>query len=146
VGQLVTNVKTLSDAGWEIDGAELSEKTGYTLVQKQATTERPLDADKNSTTETEDAKAAAGEDPAAADEDAAEAAASKNRAKTPNDSGFSQTDPAKKAAAALLAGFGDLATIFLEQGDEALAPVIEEALEEVPSDPSAVISEEEEPS
>jgi phage gp29-like protein len=34
VGKLVDNVKTLAAAGWEIDGAELSEKTGYTLFRK----------------------------------------------------------------------------------------------------------------
>lgn len=34
VTALVVNVKSLSDAGWEIDGAELSEKTGYKLAAK----------------------------------------------------------------------------------------------------------------
>ncbi|MEO5914855.1 MAG: DUF935 family protein [Luteolibacter sp.] len=36
VGKLVENVKNLADAGWVIDGAELSEKTGYTLTAKAA--------------------------------------------------------------------------------------------------------------
>jgi phage gp29-like protein len=35
ISQLITNVKTLADAGWIIDGEELNEKTGYTLERKQ---------------------------------------------------------------------------------------------------------------
>ncbi len=38
VGQLVDNVKKLEESGWEIDGGELQEKTGYTLTRKAATT------------------------------------------------------------------------------------------------------------
>lgn len=77
VGQLVTNVKNLSDAGWEMDGSELSEKTGYTLTRKEAATP-PAQDSINNTKEQGDApdeeKAPAGADPAGADE-----AAQKNR-------------------------------------------------------------------
>jgi phage gp29-like protein len=74
VGELVSNVQKLDDAGWEIDGAELSEKTGYTLTRKAASTDGAQQATPNITEEAggtppaeKEQQAAAGADPAAAD-------------------------------------------------------------------------------
>lgn len=86
VGKLVKNVKDLSDAGWEIDGAELSEKTGYKLSKKTESSNTPAKATTNSepgggapsSKEETEPKAPAGEGPAGA----ANGATQKNRAGT----------------------------------------------------------------
>lgn len=130
VGKLVDNVKKLSEAGWDIDGAELSEKTGYTLARKVATTATAPDSDNNTTDETKPKEAAAGEDPAAAVEDSGKPetvsgseVTSKNR----------DTEATKRAAAALLSGFGNLATLFLAEDETAIAPLLADAVLEEPA-------------
>jgi phage gp29-like protein len=133
VGKLVSNVKSLSDAGWEMDGAELSEKTGYTLTRKEAATADPQDPNTPTTnnTETKQKEGAAGADPAAPvkDMEPKKPAGAKNRdKKTPKVSGLAETEATKKAAAALLAGFGDLATLFLAKDESELAPLLADAV------------------
>ena len=129
VGKLVDNVKKLSEAGWEIDGAELSEKTGYTLAKKDAGTVPPQDSD-IPTTETKPKETAAGEDPAAVAEEPTKPgkpAASKNRKKTAVET-TPELEAVKKAAAGLLAGFADLATIFLNADEADLDPLFADAV------------------
>lgn len=127
VGKLVTNVKTLSDAGWEMDAAELCEKTGYKLSAKAAPEEIPKVSgfsDKKTPNvlafseekKTPNVSAFSEKPKKAAEKKAAE---SKNR--------DADSSAEKKAAAALLAGFGNLAALFLEQDDE-LAPMLADAV------------------
>jgi phage gp29-like protein len=109
VGDLVANVKSLDEAGWEMDGAELCEKTGYTLARKQASTPAAPDSNNNTTREPGDAPdddAPAGKDPAGAAKGAD--AKSKNREAT------TDKDKMRKAAAALLSGFAKLANDFMD--------------------------------
>lgn len=113
VKSLCQNVKTLSDAGFEIDCDELSEKTGYTLTKKSEASDTTKDAtktapnitkdggeDEDPAAEDETKDAAAGEDPAAAEKSARQ----KNRA-TPQ--------AVRQAAAEMLSGFERLAADFL---------------------------------
>lgn len=134
VGQLVDNVKKLSEAGWEIDGTELSEKTGYTLAKKEAATVPPQDSNITNT-ETTPKEAAAGEDPAAAvvdTEKPGKPAASKNRSKTPKEA-TPADEATRQAAAALLSGFGDLATLFLAGDTAPIDPLLADAVIEEPA-------------
>lgn len=119
VGKLVDNVKKLDESGWEIEGAQLSEKTGYTLSKKAAATSSAQQTNPNNTeTKPGDAPAnddaAAGEDPAAAAEAAAkpaEPAKQKNRAAAA--APHPEKEAMRKAAGDLLAGFGKIASDFL---------------------------------
>ena len=111
VGQLVTNVKTLSDAGWQADAAELCEKTGYKLTPKAAPAAAPA---------------------------VPVPAVSMNRDKTQDnktqDASKEEEARVRKAAAGLLAGFGDLATLFLSADEKAIEPLFTDA---VVNDPAA---------
>lgn len=115
VGKLVDNVKKLEEAGWEIDGAELSEKTGYKLSKKAESNNTPDQAIPNNETGGDDPsapkdkrepKAPAGKGPAGA----AKGAKQKNRAVSAPPE---EDEAIRKAAAGFLKGDGSaLAGLF----------------------------------
>ena len=112
VSSLVTNVKTLSDAGWQIDNAQISEKTGYTLSPKAvpgppafpAASALSLNRDKTQDLKTQDLKTDA-----------------------------RQEEEVRKAAVGLLNGFYNVASVFLAADDSELAPLFSRALAEASS-------------
>lgn len=114
VGKLCANVKILSDAGLQADPAEISEKTGLKLLPKAAP---PVPA----------APAA----PVAAPVPPAPAV-SLNRDKTQDnqtqDARPDQEAQLRKAAAGLLSGFSDLATLFLSADEKDLEPLFTAAV------------------
>jgi len=90
VGQLVENTKTLADAGWVMDGAELNERTGYTLSRADvAHPANPMTATAVSKNRTRPVSPLAGDLSDAADVilDAMVQALTE----TPNDSGLTET-------------------------------------------------------
>ena len=129
VGILVTNVKTLADAGWQIDNAEISEKTGYTLSPKPAPAPPAFPP-------------AGPAQPAQPAQAAPAPALSLNRDTATTDPGQLITDnsaPAlRRAAAGLLNGFSDVATLFLAAPAPGLAPLFAQA---VIQDPTAASSQ-----
>jgi len=108
VGKLITNVKTLSDAGWQIDNAEISEKTGYTLSPKAVPAPPAFP-------------------PAPA--------LSFNRGKTQDNKtqDARQDEDVRKAALGLLNGFSNVASVFLAADDSDLAPLFAKAVAEDPA-------------
>ena len=106
VGVLVTNVKTLSDAGWQMDNDEISEKTGYTLSPKAV----PPPAFP------------------AAPPPAPPTSLNRENAPVSNSLVPSSDQSIARAAAGLLNGFSDVATLFLAALAPDLAPLFAEAV------------------
>lgn len=146
VGKLVSNAKTLHDAGYEMDTQELSEKTGYTLTRKHTPNEDeedapagedPAGAEVDGTDEEED-----GTDEEEDDEDEEEGEGEGDDEDEDEEEGGARSQnredgmdsPRAKVAAGLLAGFDTIAAALLADSNDELTAVLADALADEPTD------------
>lgn len=106
VTAIVGHAKTLSEAGMDMDVADVAERTGYKLVRK-----------------TQDLKT----------QDPRQEAVARNREVAPaavaNDGSAAEDELVRKAAAGILKGFGEVASAVLGAGDDDLTKAFGEAVE-----------------